>query len=346
MKIVYVGPLDEGGTCYSRLVALRDIEPDIHPFDIRPYFQKTNTLNKFANMTFIGLQFASVNRNFIAFCSGVKPNVVWVDKGYWIWPSSLKNLRSQGIFLVQHNTDALHPASRIMRWQYTLIRQTLRYYDLYFTSNLRDFATLSVQSIPRTELTFLGYDHLRFNNLPLPIDLTDRWASDLLFIGHYEPRTERRISALVEAGLQVRVYGSGWERARNRNNLRGYVHFRQLSNKEYIHALKAAKIGLCFVSELNGNQTAGRSFEIPACGTFLLAVRTPQHRECYVEGKEAEFFEDHRELVEKARFYLEHEDQRQEIARCGNQRCVMSDYSWARYMRQDWTKVLKHIRGQ
>jgi spore maturation protein CgeB len=98
---------------------------------------------------------------------------------------------------------------------------------------------------------------------------------------------------------------------------------------------------LCFVSKVNGNQTAARSFEIPASGTSLLAMRTEQHMKCYVEGREAEFFGNHQELVQKARYYLEHDDKRKEIARRGNKRCVSSNYSWDRYMRDDWAKVLK-----
>jgi len=145
----------------------------------------------------------------------------------------------------------------------------------------------------------------------------------------------------LNKGLPVAVYGAGWNRAMEYDKLHDHVNFRRLNNEEYLYALKSAKIGLCFVSELNGNQTAGRSFEIPACGTFLLAMRTKQHTECYLEGKEAEFFSSNQELVQKARYYLEHDDQRKEIALRGYQRCTASDYSWFLYMRDDWDKVCK-----
>ena len=91
----------------------------------------------------------------------------------------------------------------------------------------------------------------------------------------------------------------------------------------------------------NANQTAGRSLEIPASGTFLLAMRTKQHLDLFEEGKEAEFFQGHEELCAKARYYLEHEDRRREVARRGHLRCVRSDYSYSRYMRDDWAKLLE-----
>jgi len=90
---------------------------------------------------------------------------------------------------------------------------------------------------------------------------------------------------------------------------------------------------------MNYNQTAARSYEIPACGTFLLAMRTPQHLESYVEGREAEFFETPDELVRKARFYLDHDAERRAIARAGHERCVGDQYTWARYMRDDWSRT-------
>jgi glycosyltransferase involved in cell wall biosynthesis len=190
-------------------------------------------------------------------------------------------------------------------------------------------------------LTYLGHDHFRFDNAQLTADLADKWASDLLFVGHYEERTGECILALLEAGLPVTVYGSGWEKPTRRSKaFQDLVGLRVLDDEEYVWALKGAKIGLCFLSELNGNYDAGRSYEIPACGTFLLATRTRRHMECYVEGKEAEFFGGIEELVQKAKFYLENDSLRHKIAQNGWLRCTTSDYSWMRYMRDDWSKVL------
>ena len=65
--------------------------------------------------------------------------------------------------------------------------------------------------------------------------------------------------------------------------------------------------------------------------------------DCYLEGKEAEFFGNNQELVEKARYYLENDEERKCIALRGYQRCTVSDYSWFRYMHDDWDKVCKAL---
>lgn len=346
MKVVYVGPLNECGTCFSRLRALREIEPRLHTFDTQAFLGRLPRWKRFIEViTSCSVQFTNANSALCNLCSNVRPDVVWVDKGFWIWPSTLTRLRDGGAYLIQHNTDALWPRHWRYWLKHRLMRATLRYYDLYFTTNLYDYSRIKKAGSPRVELTYLGYDSDRFNNEPLAPQSREKWHTKLIFVGHHECRTEAGVVALVNAGLPVRVYGDGWECANRKRLLARHVTFRQLSNGEYVEAIKGAEIGLCFVSEINGNQTAGRSFEIPASGTFLLAMRTAQHCECYLEGTEAEFFADHAELVRKARYYLDHTQQRREIARKGYERCVGSDYSWARYMRDDWTKVLELMRA-
>jgi spore maturation protein CgeB len=61
-----------------------------------------------------------------------------------------------------------------------------------------------------------------------------------------------------------------------------------------------------------------RTLEIPGYGGFLLTQRSQEQAEdLYVEGKEIACFDSVDELKEKINYYLEHEDERLEIARAG-----------------------------
>jgi spore maturation protein CgeB len=96
---------------------------------------------------------------------------------------------------------------------------------------------------------------------------------------------------------------------------------------DYPVALACAGIGLGLLSKRFPETTTTRTFEIPACGTFLLAERTADHLSLYEEGREAEFFSSTGELVEKARFYTANPALRERIAQAGRERYLRSGHT-------------------
>jgi spore maturation protein CgeB len=71
---------------------------------------------------------------------------------------------------------------------------------------------------------------------------------------------------------------------------------------------------------------AHKSFEITACGGFLLAERTPEHLACFREDEEAVFFSDLEECRAKIQRYLNDEPARIAIASAGQRRARSSAY--------------------
>jgi spore maturation protein CgeB len=71
-----------------------------------------------------------------------------------------------------------------------------------------------------------------------------------------------------------------------------------------------------------GDATTTRTYEIPACGGFMLHERSDELAKFFEEGKEVACFESSAEVAEKIHYYLRHEDERKAIAQAGYNRCV------------------------
>lgn len=70
------------------------------------------------------------------------------------------------------------------------------------------------------------------------------------------------------------------------------------------------------------DQIKARNFEVPGCGGFLLTGQAENLGDYYEIGKEIVCFKDMGDLIEKARYYLYHEDERAAIAQAGYQRTL------------------------
>jgi spore maturation protein CgeB len=188
-----------------------------------------------------------------------------------------------------------------------------------------------------------GYDPRVHVAPQIPDDDRDPHEFDLVFVGHWEQNTARMIAALRKEGLAVKVWGHGWWQAWNLDDRRS---IRSLALRDYAKVISSAKIALCFLSKWNRNESAGRTFEIPAIGGFLLAERTRQQAAYFVEGKEAEFFGSTDELIKKAKYYLAHDDERRAIARAGHERCLRSPYTYKDRIERDIKCVLDSLSDQ
>ena len=108
-------------------------------------------------------------------------------------------------------------------------------------------------------------------------------------------------------------------------------------------AISGTKIALCFLSKLNEDTYTTRNFQIPAMRTFMLSEYTPDLASLYEEGKEAEFFRSQEELVDKVRYYLQHESEREEIARAGHRRVLADGHDVVSRARQ-FLAVVEQLR--
>lgn len=87
-----------------------------------------------------------------------------------------------------------------------------------------------------------------------------------------------------------------------------------------------------------------KSFEIAACGGFLLAERSPGHLQRFVEDEEAVFFNGFDELLAKVKRFLPDEAARNRIALAGQRRAWSSGYDNDTQVRRILVRIAPLVR--
>lgn len=252
-------------------------------------------------------------------------DVVWIDKGWTIAPDTLRYIKSKqpDCKLISYSPDNM--ALRHNQSQQYL--KCIPLYDLHITTksyileDMRQLGARRVEFVPKTYSAIFHFPR------ELSDDDVERIGGDVGFIGAWEKERCDSVCFLADNGICVRVWGDGrWNDYKNYSpNLT--IEGRGLFNEDYSKAFKAFKISLCFLRKKNFDQQTSRTMEIPASGGFMLAERTAEHQMLFMEGREAEYFSTNEELLNKCRYYLQHDAERQQIAEAGTARCKLSDYS-------------------
>lgn len=76
-------------------------------------------------------------------------------------------------------------------------------------------------------------------------------------------------------------------------------------------------------------QLKARTFEVPGCGGFLLTQDAPELDRYFEIGTELDVFHDTEQLIERLHYYLDHDDERAQVAAAGHAR-VSRDHTYER----------------
>ena len=121
-----------------------------------------------------------------------------------------------------------------------------------------------------------------------------------------------------------------------------------LSDDAYVQMYSRSKISLGFTKVAEGvpgptsiKQVRLRDFEAPMSGAFYLVERFEELEDFFEPEKEIAVFEDAAELVEKAKYYLRHDSERERIRFAGMQR-ARRDHTWESRFRQVFAEIGVH----
>jgi len=182
---------------------------------------------------------------------------------------------------------------------------------------------------------------------------------DVVFIGQRYGNRPAYLERLAGAGVDVWAFGPGWipapapseppwyeagrkvKRAllggvaRSAPNRATPRHGGVLSDLEYVQMYSRCKIALGFTTTAHNpqggeppiKQVRLRDFEAPMSGAFYMVEFFEELSDFFKPGEEIVFFSDPNDLIQKAQYYLRHEDERERIRQAGTNR-ARKDHSW------------------
>ncbi len=299
---------------------------------------------KFQNKYLFGPTVNRLNRDLVRMAAEVRPDIVFVYRGTHVTPHTLtaiKEMLPDALLAGYNNDDPFGPGQPHMLWRHFL--RCLPHYDLtlaYRPHNVAEFQSRGARAV---HLLRSGFMPERNH----PVTLTDadraRYASDVVFVGHYE--NDGRIEYLEEVvrqGYTLRLFGPGydWDSVIARSRwLKRQRPVQLVWGEEYNKALCGAKIALCFFSRLNRDTYTRRCFEIPAAGTMMLSEYSDDAATLFAAGREADFFRDKQEFIAKLKLYLDDDALRSSIAAAGLKRVWADGHDVTSRMRQ----LLQHV---
>jgi hypothetical protein len=322
-RVLYVSDLRTGGTSRHRLEAMRRIGQDVLPFDPSTYLSQISPLAKLRYRYPVGPLVAGVNRNLLKVVKKEQPDIVWFDKPLVFTPETVQEIKTTGAKTVCYNQD--NPFGPRNDGCWLQFYRVYRFFDLHCLFRTGDVPRYANWNLPFIKIQ-LSYDPAL--HFPPPAGWSDKDRPRALsFIGApYDQRPQFLRTLAEKYSLPLVISGSRWDKVYPPEILLKYVASGVLKDDAYRQGIWQSKINLAFVTESNEEDVAHKAFEITACGAFLLALRTPGHLTAFEEDKEAVFFSSVEECAEKARYYLDHESEREAIARKGRERAVASGY--------------------
>lgn len=257
------------------------------------------------------------NRDILISAKRFNPQMVIVTKGAFISPATLEALKQRKMtVLINYATDDPFNPS----YMATDLVRGIPFYDIYACTKTAIMEDVRQAGCQNVIFVPFGYQpDLHYPEKPATQKEKKIFVSDVVFVGNADKERNQIMLELANSlGTRMHLYGGYWNRD---IRLRRYTHGFALG-RNYRLALGGTKIALGLLRHANRDKQTMRTFEIPACGAFMLAERTDEHLDFFTEGKEIACFNSTEELIEKIHYYLNHDTEREHITQAGYQRVI------------------------
>jgi spore maturation protein CgeB len=329
VKILYVGQLSPNDSALYRLWALERLGHTVVSIDSLGYVPGSPLLRKVVHRAQVGPWGARLNRDILKAAERERPEVFWADKLLGLTPRTLDKLRAMGVKSVSYMIDNAFGPRRDPGWR--LYMKDIPHFDLHVVqrdNNIADYMERGARDVIKIQTAYEPTIHFPVEGRWGDADRALHGERGVSFIGtSYDDRPAFLTRLWRERGFPVVISGDRmWKERLDPEAAKALYTGTELYGMDYREAVWRSKINLSFITHSNQDEFVHKSFEIAACGGFLLAERSAGHEARFVEGEEAVFFTGFEECAEKIARYLPDEAARDRIARAGRARAVRDGY--------------------
>ncbi len=281
--------------------------------------------NRIERKLMFGPKMNALNRNLRDAVQRDRPEALFLYRCVDIYPETLRELKKSipELVIASYNNDNPFDDGRaFIQWR--LYFRYIRNCDINYMFRIGNVEQAQAHGVPNPQL-LLPYFVQGFHRPLCPEPMMS--PSEVVFVGHYEPDGRREyVEHLLANGVPLKIYGNRWDEV-PRSSLIRRQKIDMIWGEESVRIIAGAKMALVFLSGRNHDQYTTRCFEIPACGSLMLAPRTAELQSLFQEGKEAIFYSSPDELLNHVRNFAENESARKAIAERGYRRCLHSQHS-------------------
>lgn len=209
--------------------------------------------------------------------------------------STLETLQCDGRTTAAWLTDDPWNPAHGSRW----FMSGLGSYSKLFTPRLANLAQLEALAPERVQYLPFGYEPTYFYPSERSQDAVAK--HDVFFAGGADRDRIPVMHALIQAGLNLGLYGDYWYRyPETKAAFSGYANPTDMAS-----LIAHSRLSLCLVRRANRDGHSMRTYELAAAGACILAEDTNEHRQLFgSDGDAVLYFRNDHEAVSKAAMAL------------------------------------------
>lgn len=334
MKVLFIAHLrNTSASGRQRLWALKECGLDVVEVDIDAY-KKSRIFYKIIvvlKSSFL-LKNTTLQKVITENVKNHSPDILWFE-----WPKEygvsffkkLKRIVPESIY-ISFQDDNPWGKRNYDYWSWTNYFKVLPFFDVNLVKRYSDIKNIKQLGGKETYMWEHGMYSPLFNILKVP---TSKKYS-VSFIGTCMDEREALIGYLLDNGLEVHVFGNQWYKKSNLPSKYPNNFHSAVEGIAYSDVIKNSLICLGLVSDSNQDEWTMRSFEVPACGTLLVAQRTYTHEKLFGEFGVETLFSSREECLLLLKKFSENKDYAKKIANQIHKRYIENEWNLESQMKK------------